>query len=68
MEQKTPTQQFYYCVQWLETQSRINCQCAIDYPHKATEYKTREKAFTEAANLVAERYRIAYCEKEKVEP
>ena len=55
-----PWEHFFYCVQWLETQARINCQCAINYPHEATEYKIRDKAFQEAANLVAERYRKAY--------
>jgi hypothetical protein len=55
-----PHEHFYYCVQWLETQARINCQSAIDYPNEE-KYKIRDRAFQEAANLVAERYRMAYC-------
>ena len=57
-----PHEHFYYCVQWLETQDRIQTQCAIEYPYDIEEHETRAKAFREAARLVAERYRMAYAQ------
>jgi hypothetical protein len=48
-----------------QTQSRIARQCAIDNPHKESEYKIKEETYNNAARLVAEQYRKAYVD-EKV--
>lgn len=57
-----PSEHFFYCVQWLETQKRIFQQLIVDTdnPLDRAVYKAKQEAFEQASDLVGERWRMAY--------